>query len=426
MKCLSLVLLCFVALIESIRAEFPKTCYNAVNLDCSTNADCQLPSLCSCDGMTATCNATGFSASVTFDNCTGLFGANCQCTKDLGPCTFDRGPMQPDGYCDKDDTVFCSSTEGGCIILGESCSCSGTTETCTSGGSGSLFTTNQSACPSNCSCYRDLGPCYTRPCVNDDECNDFVYCNGQEVCSGTGSCVPGPLPCDDGLFCNGWETCNETAQACGPVLYVPNCTLPNCSTPMQCFEFVYRTGYCDFFDDYPPDVLTPSCQLQNCVFGLCDFTESGLGGESHQGRPCVESSTCPNYQARYTVPCRFGTCHGGVSDGKACLWATDLYFDAAPNSLAYDSWSICATTLSIATVKRFVQAQAPVCLDHFHATTACFAMAGRLATKPHRHADQFSMFLIARSPIALLPCSALSLSTARAIAIFLTTIHQMS
>ena len=85
-----------------------------------------------------------------------------------------------------------------------------------------------------------------------------------------------------------------------------------------------------------------------------------------------------------------------------------------------------ATTLSIATVKRFVQAQAPVCLDHFHATTACFAMAGRLATKPHRHADQFSMFLIARSPIALLPCSALSLSTARAIAIFLTTIHQMS
>src|SRR3989338_3878827 len=342
MKCLSLVLLCIVVLIESIRAQFPTTCANAVNIDCSTDAYCQLPSLCTCVGTTATCNATGFPASVTFSNCTGLFGESCQCTKDLGFCTFDHGPIQPNGYCDKDNMIFCSTSEGGCITVGENCSCSGTTEICAAGGSGSLFTTNKSACPSNCSCYRDLGPCYTRPCVNDDECNDFVYCNGQEVCSGTGSCVPGPLPCDDGLFCNGWETCNETTQTCGPVLNIPNCTIPGCLLQMQCWEYAFpHTGYCDFVDDYPEELynLTSDCKLPSCVFGLCDHSPNFQG---FHGGPCIESLTCIDNFGRYTVPCVYGTCHGGGAEGKGCL-PLNLWSDGKPNSVFEDQFVICQT-----------------------------------------------------------------------------------
>ena len=53
-------------------------------------------------------------------------------------------------------------------------------------------------------------------CSSDDECDDGLYCNGQETCI-DGSCQVGtPVTCtDDGVFCNGSEVCNEATQQCG-------------------------------------------------------------------------------------------------------------------------------------------------------------------------------------------------------------------
>lgn len=80
------------------------------------------------------------------------------------------------------------------------------------------------------------GPCDSG-CIDNSECDDGLYCNGAETCSG-GSCQAGTAPncndgvacttdacnestdsctntannaaCDDGLFCNGSETCSVT------------------------------------------------------------------------------------------------------------------------------------------------------------------------------------------------------------------------
>jgi hypothetical protein len=51
-------------------------------------------------------------------------------------------------------------------------------------------------------------------CIIDDECDDGLFCTGDETCVG-GSCQDGPDPCtDDEAFCNGVESCDEGADQC--------------------------------------------------------------------------------------------------------------------------------------------------------------------------------------------------------------------
>lgn len=55
-------------------------------------------------------------------------------------------------------------------------------------------------------------------CEVNSDCDDELYCNGLETCTG-GSCLDGTPPCptDDGNYCNGDETaeCDEDADECG-------------------------------------------------------------------------------------------------------------------------------------------------------------------------------------------------------------------
>jgi hypothetical protein len=54
------------------------------------------------------------------------------------------------------------------------------------------------------------------PCLVPADCDDGVFCNGAEVCSG-GICVAPLAPaCDDGLACTA-DSCNEQAASCGHV-----------------------------------------------------------------------------------------------------------------------------------------------------------------------------------------------------------------
>ena len=56
-------------------------------------------------------------------------------------------------------------------------------------------------------------------CLSNAECDDGVFCNGEEICNAEGKCEsPGnPCPIDDGVFCNGEETsdCDEETESCG-------------------------------------------------------------------------------------------------------------------------------------------------------------------------------------------------------------------
>ncbi|MEQ8461695.1 MAG: MopE-related protein [Sandaracinaceae bacterium] len=59
-----------------------------------------------------------------------------------------------------------------------------------------------------------LEPADTGPsCSEDMDCDDGLFCNGEEVCA-MGRCVPGDAPdCDDGIECT-IDTCDETRDAC--------------------------------------------------------------------------------------------------------------------------------------------------------------------------------------------------------------------
>jgi len=51
-------------------------------------------------------------------------------------------------------------------------------------------------------------------CMLDADCNDGVFCNGEEICA-EGTCQPGSMACPgDGLFCNGEESCDEISKTC--------------------------------------------------------------------------------------------------------------------------------------------------------------------------------------------------------------------
>jgi hypothetical protein len=52
-------------------------------------------------------------------------------------------------------------------------------------------------------------------CTTDADCDDGLFCNGQETCDGE-ACVPGTIVdcADDGNFCNGQEYCDESADLC--------------------------------------------------------------------------------------------------------------------------------------------------------------------------------------------------------------------
>ena len=53
-------------------------------------------------------------------------------------------------------------------------------------------------------------------CITQGDCDDGLFCNGQEVCNlTTNNCESGDWPClNDGLFCNGEESCDEASDSC--------------------------------------------------------------------------------------------------------------------------------------------------------------------------------------------------------------------
>ena len=48
-----------------------------------------------------------------------------------------------------------------------------------------------------------------RPCAEDAECDDGIFCNGVEICSFSGDCLSGQDPCPG-------ETCDENSDVCVP------------------------------------------------------------------------------------------------------------------------------------------------------------------------------------------------------------------
>ena len=75
-------------------------------------------------------------------------------------------------------------------------------------------------------------------CTNNAECDDGVFCNGEEICDPEVGCRPGSNPCpDDGTFYSSDETCDETTHQCvNPATIEPSISIgasfSGCGLPM--------------------------------------------------------------------------------------------------------------------------------------------------------------------------------------------------
>ena len=144
-------------------------------------------------------------------------------------------------------------------------------------------------------------------CSSDAECDDGVYCNGEETCVGE-SCQEGtPRSClDDGLFCNGDEVCNEATPGCGS-------TGDPCGTGFTCNENTDQcdslcgNGICDEFED------CTNCSV-DCISGssggTCDACFKGqCDGTCH---PVKEGAECSDCWTSYC--CGDGACEGAENN----------------------------------------------------------------------------------------------------------------
>lgn len=147
-------------------------------------------------------------------------------------------------------------------------------------------------------------------CSYDAECDDGIYCNGNETCAG-GSCQEGiPISClDDSLFCNGDEVCNELTQGCGS-------TGNPCETGFTCNEDIDQcdslcgNGVCDEFED-----------CTNCSVDCISGSSGGTCGACFKGQcdgvchPVKEGADCSDCWSSYC--CGDGVCEGD-EDSATC------------------------------------------------------------------------------------------------------------
>jgi len=97
-------------------------------------------------------------------------------------------------------------------------------------------------------------------CETNGDCNDYLFCNGMEMCVG-GKCYPGNPRCpDDGLFCNGGESCDEENDICissgNPCPGDLTCNeeedvCEGCLEDIDCYDGFFCTG------------------VETCVEGVC-------------------------------------------------------------------------------------------------------------------------------------------------------------
>jgi hypothetical protein len=213
-------------------------------------------------------------------------------------------------------------------------------------------TTNGDCCSATCqyesggnSCPDDGNPCTNDQCngaggcthpPNSAPCDDSVYCNGSDVCSGgtclhTGDPCPGPdgdgncsescdeatdsctgydpngSACTDGLHCNGTDTCSGGACA--------GHTGDPCPGPDG-------DGNCAESCDEGSDTCTaPDPDGSSCTDGtFCNGADTCSGGAcaGHAGDPCVGAVECANVCNEVLDNCLLPGGTPCTDDGNAC------------------------------------------------------------------------------------------------------------
>ncbi len=261
---------------------------------CAANAECAD----SCDEGVDSCNEP----------------AETPCTDDGNPCT--------DDFCDGD---------GGCVHIPNSAPCDdgqwcNGTDTC-GGGTCSVHTGSPCAGGEECAdaCDEAADSCFdpvATPCSSDgNPCTD-------DVCNGEGDCVhqDNSAPCDDGVFCNGADTCSGGT-----------CSVHDgnpCSAGGECADV------CDEAADTCNLTAGAPCTDDGnvCTSDVCD----GAGACVHPANnaPCDDGVWCNGADTCSAASCSLHTgnpCAGGTECADVCDEAGDTCNVAAGTACGSDS-----------------------------------------------------------------------------------------
>ncbi len=134
----------------------------------------------------------------------------------------DEGECERDVDCD--DGLFCNGAErcvqGTCfdsprVPCGDTLDC--TVDECDEDEDRCTFEADDSLCPPGEVCDLKAGCFAPRECTVDTDCDDGLFCNGEETCGSAGTCEPGtPIDCNDGVGCT-LDTCVEELGSCQSV-----------------------------------------------------------------------------------------------------------------------------------------------------------------------------------------------------------------
>jgi len=147
-------------------------------------------------------------------------------------------------------------------------------------------------------------PCFI--CTGSSDCQNGLFCDGEEVCT-EGSCEPGDaVTCDNGVFCDGAEVCDEVSGGCAAGS-VP-CAAELCAEEeMVCYDCLQDSD-CD-------DGLlcngAEACVDKTCQAGTAVTCSNGVFCDGEE-RCREEAGGCVNG----TAPCGSDRC--SESEGGWC------------------------------------------------------------------------------------------------------------
>ncbi len=131
-------------------------------------------------------------------------------------------------------------------------------------------------------------------CASDSDCDNSVFCDGREVCSG-GFCekLEGSLPCsDNGSECEE-NICDETTKSCKsqPLHDGIFCGTPEnaCIGGKQCMSGKCTDVNLKDCSDFDSECSTGSCDPES---GECVRLAKNEGGSCSTGKICVKNEVC--------------------------------------------------------------------------------------------------------------------------------------
>ncbi len=295
--------------------------------ECCTNAQCPTPAdpcraaVCQsgvCNQIPAneggTCNDGDLCTKT--DTCRGgvCVGGDPVVCRPLDQCHV-AGTCDPlTGTCSNPNApngVSCNDTNA--CTTGDTCQAGACT-----GGTTVSCTTDNPCLSASCDPVRG---CVTTPKGRGEACGNGIRCDGDEICDGAGTCVPGtPVSCGSCL------ACDPASGSCVAANEGSACS----GSSDKCFEtFVCRAGTC--VGEQPTDcTATDQCHAA----GTCD-PNTGLCSNPDQpdGTDCEDGDLCTGGDS-----CQAGVCRPGIFP-TLCFATT-----CAPQSTCNPSTGQCEAT----------------------------------------------------------------------------------